>query len=236
MWKHVKEVAVPETIHSNDNNAIQQRGDGGGGDGRSSPAMAGIAQAAMALAASTASRKKPRAQTSLTASGADKPPPVCGESDSGCPGGGQGPQEERENSSSSRGLESTEPRMLGDTQGGDGDGNGSCTKGMRQESYYLRGKIEADRDCELLATIADCVPGIMALSPPLLRSLLVQLVGMLDSKYRLRQYGVYVINIDYADRQRYTMYLQYFLRSSFVSLIGLRAHAEHVCLWRCAGT
>lgn len=161
MWKHVKDFAVPEASQSTNNNAVQHAGDDGGGDGRSSPAMAGIAQAAMA-AASTASRetKKPRAQAPLSCSGTAKLPPVCGDSDSGRGGGGQGPREETDNSGCSGELESSSPRRLGGTQGGSGDGNGSSPKGMRQESYYLRGAIEADRDRGLLATIADCIPGM----------------------------------------------------------------------------
>lgn len=159
MWKHVKDFAVPEASGSTDN-ATQHAGDNGGGDGRDSPAMAGIAQAAMA-AASTANRKtkKPRPHESLVDSLPD--PPACGKSDGGCAGGGRGPREEREYSCSSGELESSKPLRLGDTQGGSGDGSGSSNQGMRQESYYLRGAIEADRDRDLLATIADCIPGNM---------------------------------------------------------------------------
>ena len=56
---------------------------------------------------------------------------------------------------------SSKPVLLGDTRGAGGDGNdsSSSSKGMRQESYYLRGVIEADRDKKLVATIASCLPG-----------------------------------------------------------------------------
>lgn len=151
MWKHVKDFAVSEASNFTDN---------GGGDGRSSPAMAGIAQAAMA-AASTANRKtkKPRPHASPSGSGTDSLLPVCGKGGGGCAGGGQGPREERESSSGSGDLESSKPIRLGDTQGGNGDGSSSSSKGMRQESYYLRGAIDEDRERDLLATIAECIPG-----------------------------------------------------------------------------
>lgn len=156
MWKQVKDLAVPEASQSADS-STQHGGDKGGGDGRGSLAMAGVAQAAMAAAA-TAKRKtkKPRPQTPPRGGGAaEMPPPPCGEGDSGCAGGGEGRREDRESSGHSEELESSKPRLLGDT----GDGNGSSSKGMRQESYYLRGAIEADRDRDLLATIAECIPG-----------------------------------------------------------------------------
>lgn len=159
MWKHIKDLAVPEASNSTDD-ATQRGGDKGGGDGRGSPAMAGIAQAAIAAAA-TANRKtkKPRALASLSGCGAAEPPPVCGESGSGCAGIGQGSRQEKESSGFSGDLESSKPLRLGGPQGGNGDGNDSSSNVMRQESYYLRGAIEADRDRDLLATIADCIPG-----------------------------------------------------------------------------
>lgn len=40
----------------------------------------------------------------------------------------------------------------------DGDVDRS-NAGMRQESYYLRGRVEEDRDAQLLNTIEDCIPG-----------------------------------------------------------------------------
>lgn len=166
MWKHVKDFAVPAASNSTDN--ATKHGDGGGngsGDGRSSPAMAGIAQAALAAAAASSRKtKKPRPQAPPSGSGADNRPPLCGKSDGGCGGGGRGPREERGISASSGELESSEPIMLGDTQGGNGsgDGDGSSSKGMRQESYYLRGAVEEARDRDLLAAIADCIPGDVA--------------------------------------------------------------------------
>lgn len=36
---------------------------------------------------------------------------------------------------------------------------GGNSKGMRQESYYLRGVVEAERDRDLLSVIANCLPG-----------------------------------------------------------------------------
>ncbi len=74
-------------------------------------------------------------------------------------------QEEREQReySPEPSPKSSEPVLLGDTRGAGagagGDGNGSSSKGMRQESYYLRGVIEADRDENFVATIANCIPG-----------------------------------------------------------------------------
>lgn len=37
--------------------------------------------------------------------------------------------------------------------------NEDGSTGMRQESYYLRGVVEAERDESLLRTISDCIPG-----------------------------------------------------------------------------
>lgn len=162
MWKHVKDFALPEGTDSTDN-SVEVWVDHGRGDGVNSPAMAGIAQAALAAAAAAKRKtKKPRAHASLGGSGAETLPPACGESDSSCAGGSQGPPEERESSGCSGELESSRPLRLGDTKGGNGDGNGSSATGMRQESYYLRGAIEADRDRDLLATITDCIPGDVA--------------------------------------------------------------------------
>eukprot|EP00903_Cladosiphon_okamuranus_P019298 g17739.t1 len=148
MWKHVKDFAIPKVSNSTDN---------GGGNGRSSAAMAGITQAAMAAASATNRKtKKPRPPSSPGGSGTDSLPPVCEKSGGGCAGVDQG--QERESSSSSGDLECSEPIRLGD-QGGNGNGNGSNGKGMRQESYYLRGAIDEDRERDLLANIAECIPG-----------------------------------------------------------------------------
>lgn len=35
----------------------------------------------------------------------------------------------------------------------------ATSEGMRQESYYLRGVVEEERDKDLLSTIANCIPG-----------------------------------------------------------------------------
>lgn len=158
-WKHVKDFTVPEAMSNSTDNATQHEGENGGSDdGRDSPAMVGVAKAAMAL---TANRKAKKPRPQHDESLADSLPPPCGKTEGSCAGGGQGLREERERdcSYSSGELESSKPLRLGDTQGGGGDGNGSNNKGMRQESYYLRGAIEADRDRDLLATIADCIPG-----------------------------------------------------------------------------
>eukprot|EP00752_Nemacystus_decipiens_P018264 g16387.t1 len=158
MWKQIKDLAVPEAGDSATDNATQHGVDNGGGDGdrRSSSAMAGIAQAAMAAASAAARKnKKPRPHGSV----ADSVHPACEKSDGGSAGGDRVPREDRESSYSSGDLESSKPLRLGETQGRSGDGNGSSNKGMRQESYYLRGAIEEGRDKDLLATIADCIPG-----------------------------------------------------------------------------
>lgn len=39
------------------------------------------------------------------------------------------------------------------------DGSSSTGTAIRQESYYLRGVVEAERDERLLGTIKDCIPG-----------------------------------------------------------------------------
>lgn len=41
----------------------------------------------------------------------------------------------------------------------DGSTSTSTGTGMRQESYYLRGVVEAERDERLLCIINDCIPG-----------------------------------------------------------------------------
>lgn len=184
MWKHVKDLAVPDASHSTDN-AIQHEGDDGGGDGRGSPAIAGIAQAAMAAALSaTRKTEESRAPSCVGDSDAAELPPVCGESDGGCAGGGLGKRGERETSGCWGELESSKPIRLGDAQGG--DGVGSSSKGMRQESYYLRGAIEAERDRDLLATIADCIPGTMTLGSTLRRSMLTRYIHGFYNYYLCR--------------------------------------------------
>ncbi|CAM9851422.1 unnamed protein product [Pylaiella littoralis] len=153
LWKNVKDVVLPEARHthgtndSSDNPGVGASSIGGWG----SSSMAGVAEAAM-IAASTASRGLKKANL----------PPTClhgdngrgnGSTSSSC-GSGQGPGEK----CTSPGPARSSAEKVGGTQLGD-DGEDCSPKMMRQESYYLRGQIEAVRDNNLLTTIADCIPG-----------------------------------------------------------------------------
>lgn len=155
LWKNVKDVVLPEARHthgtndSSDNPGVGASSIGGWG----SSSMAGVAEAAM-IAASTASRGLKKANL----------PPTClhgdngrgnGSTSSSC-GSGQGPGEK----CTSPGPARSSAEEVGGTQLGD-DGEDCSPKMMRQESYYLRGQIEAVRDNNLLTTIADCIPGVV---------------------------------------------------------------------------
>lgn len=171
LWKNVKDVAVPEASHSHGNNGSTDNPDVGGSGigGWGSPAMAGVAQAAM-TAALTASRKSKKSPAGLSLDDVAKLSPTCGDGDgdnsrcsgstinsnSNSYGSDQGPEETCDSS----GPTSSRPVQMGGTQQDDGGKDSPC-KMMRQESYYLRGQIEADRDKNFLTTIADCIPGMV---------------------------------------------------------------------------
>lgn len=168
LWKNVKNVAVPEASHSLDTNGGIDNPDVGGSGigGWGSPAMAGVAQAAIA-AGLTARRKSKKAPEGLSLDDVDGEnlPPTCGDGDNDDrKGGGSG-----STSSSCGNGQGSEERCpspgtttstVGGTQQGGGGGD-SSPQMMRQESYYLRGAIEADRDKNFLKTIADCIPGMV---------------------------------------------------------------------------
>lgn len=130
MWQHVKDVAVPEARVECANLV-----------GWGTPAMAGVAQAA-AAAKLAAAHKAKRARAGATYTGVAKATPAGGSgSDAG--------QEQEEDDFFSE--PPSRPVLLG--------GYSEGSKGMRQESYYLRGVIDEGRDKKMLATIADCIPG-----------------------------------------------------------------------------
>lgn len=178
MWKEVKALAVPEGTHGSGDHTSGS-GENGGNSGRGSPELAEVVQSAMLQAlGDTRKAKQVRADgclshqattegTRFACGGTDS---SSGSSNSRC--GGSSREQGREMAMGmveverglSLGMESSTPVMLGDTQRGNGGGGGSggsCSgsKGMRQESYYLRGPVEPERDEKLLATIAACIPG-----------------------------------------------------------------------------
>lgn len=105
--------------------------------------MAGVAHAA-AAATLAAAHKAKRARAGATYTGVTKAPPACGSGGDA----GQG----REEDAFFAELPSSGPVLLG--------GSSEGSTGMRQESYYLRGVIDERRDNKMLATIADCIPGM----------------------------------------------------------------------------
>lgn len=171
-WKEIKHVAVPGASHGvgcDSSGSGEESRNGNGG----SPALAGVVQSAMleALsAARNAKQVKPGGSPvcKATAEG-ESTQPACGGTKSSSSSssrrcGGILRKQMREmavaEEGSSSGIESSAPVMLGDTHRGSGDGDTSIgSKGMRQESYYLRGLIEPEKDKKLLATIASCIPG-----------------------------------------------------------------------------
>lgn len=131
MWKSIKGLAMPNAV-----SAAQNVSPAGGG-GKDCPRLAGIAQAAITAALEAA--EFGGGTGGSAAAGGDR----------------EGTTEEDVSETS---LEANDampvdsPRLLG-------GGLRAPGKSMRQESYYLRGVVEADRDTKLLSTIADCIPG-----------------------------------------------------------------------------
>ncbi|CAM9699290.1 unnamed protein product [Scytosiphon promiscuus] len=182
-WKDVKAVAVPAATQAS---GCHTGGNGGTSayGGRDPPTLAGVVQSAM-LEALGVSREAEQARTSAPPSHevtAEGTIPAFGEPGSSCSSArcDGNPKKQRQEiakamAAAERALSSeidcSTPVMLGDAQRGNGDGGdggGDSTFGskgtststsMRQESYYLRGPIEPERDETLLATIAACIPG-----------------------------------------------------------------------------
>lgn len=146
-WKTLRSEAVPST--RGDVGTVDEA-DNQNSTGRNSPLvsplMAGVAQAALAAARDAVKPDTP-----------DKP----GQSD---PGSGS-EIEKLAVTAGDGGEESTETSPGSDASGEGGrrarfsGAQGAISKEMRQESYYLRGVVEAERDADLLSTIAECIPG-----------------------------------------------------------------------------
>lgn len=136
----------------------EEREAGGGRDPRRPSLMAGMVQAAMRAAHAKNSGNERGELISLLptvrlgVTGARAGEDGLGEGEDGLGGGEDSPVTSIDDSD--RGANRRE--MFA---GSKGDGTNSSSKGMRQESYYLRGVVEAERDADMLATIAECIPG-----------------------------------------------------------------------------
>lgn len=146
-WKHLRNEAVPDTradVGTVDEADNQNR------TGRNSPLvaplMAGVAQAALAAARDAVKPDTPEKP--------GQPDPDSGnEIEKLAVTAGDGGEESPETSpgSDASGEGGRRARFSGAQR--------AISKGMRQESYYLRGVVEAERDADLLSTIAKCIPG-----------------------------------------------------------------------------
>lgn len=116
------------------------------GPGRPS-LMAGMVQAAMRACSIKQASKSASSKQFIPPL-----PPVDVSREDGFPGSEISPVTSIDDSD--RGLDRRE-RFAGSKDGGV---NGASTA-MRQESYYLRGIVEEERDANFLATIAACIPG-----------------------------------------------------------------------------